>query len=357
MQPKIGLLTFCDNTNFGSFLQTYALYETVRTLGFDVELIDYRKNVPLYEWVKPRHFFSVLKKLGLPEGIEFFQTMQHTQAGFSRCISSNMRKSPAYTPQTISSCGRRYDVFLIGSDLVWDLRYAQDFTYMLDFVPEGTKKIAYAASYGYEHIPDDLKNSFVQYLNQFDEISVREENAESELSKLLTCPVSLVCDPTMLPPNSFWKEKTIDIEYKDSSFFLLYMFPSDIELRREIKRAARAEHCGIIEISKDEKDKYPSTPFEFISLIFHAKKVFTGSYHGLLFSIYFEKNFSFVRRHPSNRMDTLCDLLEIGARDMNSMSYQLDVAPDFSLIKTRENSFRKTSRKRLERLLEHVTQE
>lgn len=357
MQPKIGLLTFCDNTNFGSFLQTYALYETVRTLGFDVELIDYRKNVPLYEWVKPRHFFSVLKKLGLPEGIEFFQTMQHTQAGFSRCISSNMRKSPAYTPQTLSSCVKRYDVFLIGSDLVWDLRYAQDFTYMLDFVPENKKKIAYAASYGYEHIPDDLQNSFVQYLNRFEEISVREENAETELKALLSCPVSLVCDPTMLPPNSFWREKTIDIEYKDSSYFLLYMFPSDMELRREIRRAARTEHCRIIEISKGDKNEYPSSPFEFISLIFRAKKIFTGSYHGLLFSIYFEKNFSFVRRYPSNRMDTLCDVLGIGARDMNSASYQLDGEPEFSLIKAREDSFRTTSRKRLERLLEHVTQE
>lgn len=357
MQPKIGLLTFCDNTNFGSFLQTYALYEAVRTLGYDVELIDYRKNVPLYEWVKPRQFFPVLKKLGLPEGIDFFRTMQNTQAGFSRCISSNMRKSPVYTPKTVASCGRCYDVFLIGSDLVWDLRYAQDFTYMLDFVPESKKKIAYAASYGYDQIPDDLKDCFIKYLNRFDEISVREENAEAELRELLSCEVSLVCDPTMLLSNSFWRGKTVEIEFKDTSYFLLYMFPSDIELRREIRRAARVEHCRIIELSKGEKNEYPRTPFEFISLIFHAKKVFTGSYHGLLFSIYFEKNFSFVRRHPSNRMDTLCDLLEIGARDMNFTSYQLDAAPDFSLIKTRENSYRTTSRKRLEKLLKHATED
>ena len=38
---KIGLLTFQRTTNFGSFLQMYALYKCVCNLGFDCEVIDY----------------------------------------------------------------------------------------------------------------------------------------------------------------------------------------------------------------------------------------------------------------------------------------------------------------------------
>ena len=37
---KVGIITFCDNTNYGSFLQTYALYESVKKMGMNVELID-----------------------------------------------------------------------------------------------------------------------------------------------------------------------------------------------------------------------------------------------------------------------------------------------------------------------------
>ena len=47
---RIGLLTFHDTTNFGSWLQTYALYEKVRQLGYNAEIIDYRcKGIELRE--------------------------------------------------------------------------------------------------------------------------------------------------------------------------------------------------------------------------------------------------------------------------------------------------------------------
>ena len=38
----IGLITFHETTNFGSFLQTYALYKAVMDLGYDCEVLDYK---------------------------------------------------------------------------------------------------------------------------------------------------------------------------------------------------------------------------------------------------------------------------------------------------------------------------
>ena len=42
---KVGLLTYHHTTNFGSLLQTYALYKAIQDLGFDCEVIDYRNSV------------------------------------------------------------------------------------------------------------------------------------------------------------------------------------------------------------------------------------------------------------------------------------------------------------------------
>ena len=39
---KIGLITFHDTNNFGSYLQTYGLYKKVVDLGFDCEIVDYQ---------------------------------------------------------------------------------------------------------------------------------------------------------------------------------------------------------------------------------------------------------------------------------------------------------------------------
>ena len=41
-QEKIGLLTYHHTTNFGSLLQTYALYRTVIGMGYSCEIVDYR---------------------------------------------------------------------------------------------------------------------------------------------------------------------------------------------------------------------------------------------------------------------------------------------------------------------------
>ena len=39
---KIGLITFHDTNNFGSYLQTYGLYKKVEDLGYNCEVIDYQ---------------------------------------------------------------------------------------------------------------------------------------------------------------------------------------------------------------------------------------------------------------------------------------------------------------------------
>ena len=41
---SIGLITYHHTTNFGSLLQTYALYKTVTQMGYNCKVIDYRND-------------------------------------------------------------------------------------------------------------------------------------------------------------------------------------------------------------------------------------------------------------------------------------------------------------------------
>ena len=50
---SIGLITYHHTTNFGSLLQTYALYKTVTQMGYNCKVIDYRNDaVEKREFIK-----------------------------------------------------------------------------------------------------------------------------------------------------------------------------------------------------------------------------------------------------------------------------------------------------------------
>ena len=52
---SIGLITYHHTTNFGSLLQTYALYKTVTQMGYNCKVIDYRNDaVEKREFIKHR---------------------------------------------------------------------------------------------------------------------------------------------------------------------------------------------------------------------------------------------------------------------------------------------------------------
>ena len=54
---KIGLLTFHDTNNFGSYLQTYGLYKKIKDLGYECDVVDYQcESIVEREIPKPFHF-------------------------------------------------------------------------------------------------------------------------------------------------------------------------------------------------------------------------------------------------------------------------------------------------------------
>lgn len=353
MGKKIGLITFCDNTNYGSFLQTYGLYKYVDSLGYDIELIDYRKIVPDYERVSIYSIKRLIKESGIIDGSLLFYNIFMMQVSFDRIIKKLMKKSRKYTVENIYTIKDKYDVFLVGSDLVWDLRYADDYTYFLDFLGEEKCKIAYAASYGYEKIPSERKTEFIRLLSQFKTITVREKNVKDELNQLLDNRVRLVCDPTMLMGNSFW-EKFIDKEEISNKYVLVYMPDVENQIIKYASIYARKIRAKLYIIDKRNKDMCPRDPRKFLNLIYNADKIFTGSYHGLLFSIYFNKNFSFIHRTPGNRMQTLVDVLDIGEYNILSPQYDIMKNVDLIKIKNKEEEYKKQSQEILRRMLQDV---
>ena len=68
---------------------------------------------------------------------------------------------------------------------------------------------------------------------------------------------------------------------------------------------------------KGVKNIKPLDISDFLSLFKNASFVFTASYHGMLFSIYCNKDFAYYNRAHRSRMKTLAARLDVLNRDGN----------------------------------------
>ena len=145
---RIGILTFHNIPNVGALLQAYALCLTFRSLGVDCDLIDYTCSN-----IKERELTFhptgnalkdlILKLFVYPKTVLKIKACQ--QFMIDRRCYSNIR----YTKDTLPDANSRYDAFISGSDMIWNLSVTDyDWTYFCDFVDDDKKKYAYGSSIG-----------------------------------------------------------------------------------------------------------------------------------------------------------------------------------------------------------------
>lgn len=357
MAGKIGIITLHNTNNFGSWLQTYALYKKLRDNGIDVEVIDYlneetvrRRRVTIHKALE------LLKKKSWGLNQILYKTVVK-QIWFDiythRYIKTSRKK---YDKSNICRAGNDYDIFMIGSDLVWYERAAHgDYAYMLDFVRDDKRKFAYAASLGYEEIPKDQMKYYKKWLSRFQFITVREDSAKSVLKEIVNVPIEVVADPTMLLVKEEWLS-FVRKTNKYGNYVLVYFLDDQQRLLQLAKRYAHRHKCKVIFISDEhgvnEQHISPKNITEFLSLIYYAKKVFTASYHGVLFSVYFEKQFAYSNRKPESRMQSVAHRIGIEKLEIHGDEFELEQCADYKVITSKVDIFRKYSLQMLKGMAE-----
>jgi len=351
---RIGLLTFHRTTNFGSCLQTYGLYKKIVDLGYECEIIDYR--CPAIEEREKLENQGIKSLKAVAKFVLLQPAINRKARALADFTNENMRVSHAYTPDTIASCASEYSKIIVGSDIVWGRDITRDdYTYFLDFVHEKGKKYAFASSVGNEIIREDetrLKN----LLRAFQDIAVREENAVRWVRELSGREAEWVCDPTMLISAKEWR-KAIPPKKKYNNYVLVYF---DNSSKKAIKDAIcygqkHNKKVLVINYAIPERNVInikPETLSEFLGLIQYADRVFTASYHGMLFSIYFEKQFSFYTREHSSRVLSLAKRLGLSDQCRDQAAIDEYKLIDYPQVKVRVAEFKKYSEAVLLRMLE-----
>ena len=315
---KIGLITFHDTTNFGSLLQTYGLYKKINDLGYECEVVDYQcENIVRREIPKPFRF-SFNPKALLKEFL-FYRVQRKKYKQLSRFLHSEMCLSKRCDRKTIAAIKNNYDCFVIGSDITWGMDIIdKDLTYFLNFETNRTKKTAYSASIGNPWTDED-KLLIEPLLREFRYIAVREEESADWVEELTHKRPQVVCDPTMLIKSEKWQKychRTKDM----GEYVLVYFDTRNRDCLKKAKEYAQKNGLRVKLIGyglpvRGVELVSPLSLEDFLSLIFNAAFVVTASYHGMLFSIYFNRQFVYYNRAHKSRMNTLARKLKVTERD------------------------------------------
>lgn len=341
---RIGILTFHRTTNFGSYLQTYGLYKKIQDLGYECEIIDYRCPA-----VEERENLARSNKKGLrnfAKRILLQPALDRKAKSLSDFSSEYMRFSESYNPNNIINANNSFDKFIVGSDIVWGIDITGcDLNYFLAFAEDSKKKFAFSASVGNETNAhsDEIK----PLLNRFDKIAVREKSAADWVRRISDKSAEWVCDPTMLLTVDEWKN-VIPVEQIERDYVLVYFSNPGKKAIRDAIKYARENNKKVLYINyglreKDVVNIKPKSLNEFVSYIAFADHVFTASYHGMLFSLYFEKELTFYTRDHASRMISLSERLGIQEQLGDNKSIENYFPIDYSLVDKKISDFRDDS--------------
>ena len=298
---RISLVTWLGNGNYGTALQSYALYQKLKLLGYDISFLPYFD----------RHFRlkSILKGVLSVVGI----LQRHDKKKFVK--TKALKKLYAfqkekyeirhiYFRKQYKRLLNQTDVLVTGSDQIWNAWYSFNPFYFLDFAKD-KKRIAYASSIGTNDFPEKYKGEIKKLLSRFSHIGVREQAAAKAVSTLLNRDdVQQVLDPTFLLEPHEWNElaKEADVEQKlPSKYILCYLIGNNPHYTKQLLNVAAK--CGIkniiiIPAAENKSFSVPESivydaagPKEFVFLIQHATLVCTDSFHATAISINLSINF------------------------------------------------------------------
>lgn len=337
---KIGIITILKVNNYGAELQAYATQAILNANGYDAEIIDYLfyknplhirtpKSKPTFKF----GFKKVLAEWGYP-------IKNYIASAFSKGNDATRKKrfEMFHTDNTkMSDCYRsidelykadlKYDTYVVGSDQVWNPGiYSSLLPYMLEFAPEGKKKVAYASSFGVSAIPQDCQWLYKKYLPGFSSIGVREKNAVEMVKGLGGIDATWVLDPTLLLNKEDWSKVASNIYADKKNYILLYELtpcPYILELAKYFREK---KGLDIVRICKnaaiEDKDSsieniIDAGPAEFVRLFANAGMIITNSFHGTAFSINFGKEFYTItpaRKHNNSRQHSILELFKLRDR-------------------------------------------
>lgn len=280
----IGLISNYTIGNYGGGLTQYALYCTLTQMGYSVLMIERALDAP----EKPHTRLWIFDQMPYP----------------SYAIAPRFN-----TIAEMKFLNLQCKTFVTGSDQMFNNNLYNAYGKIMaqNFVQNDHWKVAYAASFGHDHIwgqeSDRAEESY--FMQKFDRFSVREDTAVDLCRKEFGVQATWVLDPVFLCPKQKYLEliSRCNQDPPEKPYLFSYMLDADAERESILRLIAKKENLQIRAVSDLFHDKefvlrqwnietlFDMKVESWLSHIYHCDYFVTDSFHGMCFAIIFHKQF------------------------------------------------------------------
>ena len=355
---QIRTITCHDVYNHGASLQAYALQTYLESIGHTVEIIDYKpdylsRHYQLWSVDNPIYDKPIVKQLYLMAKLPGRLLALKRKRLFDEFTKKYLKLTSKryHSNEELKANPPQADVFIAGSDQIWNTLFqnGRDAAFYLDFAPKTAIKVSYAASFATEDVADEFKPFVRKMLQNFDNVSIREQCSLPLLASLGRKDGVAVCDPVFLLTRKQW-ENLLPQNQRRDKYLLVYDTEFSSKIKEIAKRIAKEKNLKIYNVSASrigyaDKELWASSPMDFVQLIRNASYVVSNSFHATAFSIIFERDFCVINRSEriNERMKALLFIFGLEDRLVHYYSTKLLKRIDFSeaqstLAKEIENS-------------------
>lgn len=350
---RIDILTFWGVPNYGAFCQAYALVKVVKELRPECEVgqIAYlhkkhwehynRKKRPIClgkrDLLTLRYFARLIdykknKYLNLEHFDKDWNVIPHTDVSDSEVLEA-----------------AQWDTVIIGSDTVWEysVKAFGDDEHLVGQNLKYNNLVSYAASFGDMNVGDEYPDFVKDGLNKFDYLAVRDQVSADIVTRLTGKNSQITLDPTLLYD---FKNDPIIPKPAYSDYILVYGKQYSDELAQQVKAYAKENNLTIIGvgIAPEWCDRIFTTmsPLEWIGLFSKAEFVVTCTFHGLMFSLIYERKIVFNQvEYVKNRSTWLLNQLSLDKLFSGDVTLEkcLNYDWNYKLINEKLDELRKPS--------------
>lgn len=320
--------------NYGAALHSYAFQQYLKYNNCPSTIINYEsideKHIKwpfLYPYRKTTSFNGIIKHIlqwGFG-GWNNYKKYLKFQAFFKNHYDCTKK---CYTKEdllTFTKLEEPFDIFVCESDVIWKTYgkgHLND-VFLLNIPCARDKiKVAYSPSLGSKPFSNEQLYIFKKATSDFSAISVRERQGAEYLSKVLEKKVEWVLDPTLLLTAKDYDK--ILKEPKEEKYLLVYnCMTDDTFMWKTAEKVGKERGLKVIEISNFYHNKFRCNHKvltdigieEWLGFFKNADLIFCNAFHGLCFSVIFQKQFILFERDGSDfRMRNITEALKLNDR-------------------------------------------
>lgn len=330
---KIGILTLLPRYNYGGILQCLALQRVLESMGHEVKVIRFKSQ---RTGTLKRRLKLLLIDFSFKEYAAWLcGYLKQNVIGNSSLPPSLLEHCDAFTGKTLhftSDCNEvtigtllqeeHFDAVVIGSDKIWGGLGHEQLVYFGDWYPRFNGRIiSYAACSSIKRVPRFNVSKMRELLSRFYAISVRDEHTRKLIEPYAPVSPQVVADPTLLYDFSEYITPN-----QEGDYIFAYILGAEIKGGHKAAIAEMKKRYGNIPVKaviftnqNTEIAAYAdevitdASPERWLNLLAHARMVYTDSFHAVIFSLKYHRQFLAYYREldRASRLIALRDSLEL----------------------------------------------